>query len=93
MKVRVRMTVPADHSGVHDGAGGVHKSGTSPCLEEGVAKQFVDKKLAVYVDAWPKRWARKAWNGWFNLEYREKLATIALIVAIVAVVVRQHGNS
>lgn len=44
---RVRMVVPDDHPGVHDGLGGVHKAGDTPVLPADVAQILIEKNLAV----------------------------------------------
>ncbi len=80
--VHIRMTISHEHPGVHDGRGGVHRSGSTPKLPEDVAAEFVKMGHAEYSEHWPVRLIRSVGRKWQQLEYREKMATIALVVAI-----------
>ena len=83
--IKVRMTIPNDHPGVHDGTGGIHFPGSTPTLNRRIAEIFVQKRLAEYSSPWPARALKRIASEFRNLEYPHKIQTLALLVAIAGV--------
>jgi hypothetical protein len=84
--VRIQMTIPADHPGIHDGNGGVHRAGSMPQLPTEIAAAFVQKGFGKYIDSRGRRAWTKIKGRWSVLEYRDKISTIALLLATIVAI-------